>query len=158
MTSAQDFDESLATAREAFEKDPDYVAAGIATDIAEQVARRMSEKDMSRSALAQALGVNRAYITRVLNAPPNLTLRSIAAIALALDAIVRVQLVPVEGGHKAFWAANTAFGESVPNFRAYATANTESALVEAPPMPPQKPDFPRFFGAYLSTTDTPTGV
>ena len=82
--------------RDDFERDPDYVGAGIATEVAERVAWLMDKRNISRSALAERLGVNRAYISKILNAPPNLTVRSIAAIAIALDAKACIELVPAE--------------------------------------------------------------
>ena len=70
-----------------YERDPDYVAEGLALRIAEQAVRLMKEKGISRSQLASLMGVSKAYVTKILNAPPNLTLRTIAALALALGAV-----------------------------------------------------------------------
>ena len=69
---------------EQYEQDPDYVAEGLALHLVEEALRLMEEKGISRSELASQMGVSKAYITRLFNAPPNLTLRSIAHLALAL--------------------------------------------------------------------------
>ena len=65
--------------------DPDFVAAGLALDVAEQVARIISYRGMTRTELAKRMGVSKALVTRALNAPTNMTLRSIAQLAVALD-------------------------------------------------------------------------
>lgn len=64
--------------------DADYIAETMALSFAEEVVRRIEVKGISRAQLARDMGVSRAYITRILDAPPNLTLQSIAKIALAL--------------------------------------------------------------------------
>jgi plasmid maintenance system antidote protein VapI len=69
---------------EEYESDPEYVAEGLALEITEEACRIMLEKGISRARLAELMGVSRAYVTRTLNAPPNLTLKSIAQLALAL--------------------------------------------------------------------------
>ena len=68
-----------------YEQDASYIAETMALRFAEEVARRIEAKGISRAQLARNMGVSRAYITRILDAPPNLTLQSIAKIALALD-------------------------------------------------------------------------
>ena len=73
-------DESLA----GYEQDAEYIAEMMALEFAEEVARRIKSKGISRAQLARDMGVSRAYITRILDAPPNLTLQSIAKIAQAL--------------------------------------------------------------------------
>ena len=68
-----------------YQKDAEYIAETMALRFAEEVARRIEARGVSRAQLARDMGVSRAYITRILDAPPNLTLQSIAKIALALD-------------------------------------------------------------------------
>jgi transcriptional regulator with XRE-family HTH domain len=77
---------------EKFERDADYIAEGLALEITEEVARLMRQKGISRADLAESLNVSRAYVTRILNAPPNLTLRSIAELAIALGTTPHVSL------------------------------------------------------------------
>ena len=52
----------------------------------------MEAKGISRKRLSDEMGVSRAYVSRVLNAPPNLTLRTISAVSIALDVRLRVVL------------------------------------------------------------------
>ena len=76
------------------EHEPDYVAEGIALRFVEELLQIMAQTGMSPGELANRLGVSRAYVSKILNAPPNLTLRSIAAVALALGARPELNLIP----------------------------------------------------------------
>ena len=58
-----------------FEKDPDFVAERLALDVTEEAIQLMEEKGITRAELAELMDVSRPYATRVLHAPPNLTLR-----------------------------------------------------------------------------------
>jgi transcriptional regulator with XRE-family HTH domain len=60
----------------------------------EEASRMMAEQDISRSDLAARMGVTRARVTQLFNAPPNLTLRSIAQLALALRSTPHASLFP----------------------------------------------------------------
>ena len=60
----------------------------------EQMTQLMDENHISRSELADTMGVSRAYITRLFNAPPNMTLRSIATLAIALGVRPQIHLAP----------------------------------------------------------------
>lgn len=83
-----------------YQHDPDYVAEGMDLEVAEQVVLLLEQKGMSRTALASAMGVSQAFVSRVLNAPPNLTLRSIAKLSLALGVRPVVHLVPIQAPPK----------------------------------------------------------
>jgi transcriptional regulator with XRE-family HTH domain len=65
-------------------KDPDFVAEGLSIVIIENALKVMNEKGISRADLAREMGVPKSQISRIFNAPPNLTLLSIARIAVAL--------------------------------------------------------------------------
>jgi len=66
-----------------YEKDPDFVAEGLAIAIIENALYAMECQGVSRADLA-ATGIPKSQVSRIFNAPPTLTLRSIARIALAL--------------------------------------------------------------------------
>ena len=83
-----------------FARDPDYIAEGLAIRIAEQAVRLMEEQGISRTKLASRMGVSKAYVTRLFNAPPNLTLRSLAQLALALGVKAQAGLVTEENATK----------------------------------------------------------
>lgn len=67
-----------------YEKDPDFVAEGLALAIIENALHAMERQGITQSQLAAAMGLPKAQVSRIFNAPPNLTLRSIARLALAL--------------------------------------------------------------------------
>ena len=64
--------------------DPEFVADGLALEFAERVARAMKRQGVTKAELGRRMGVSRAYTTRILDAPPNLTLLSMAKVSLAL--------------------------------------------------------------------------
>lgn len=67
-----------------FVQDPDFVAEGLALRVMNEAALMMEGQGINRAELAKIMGVSRAHVTRMFNAPSNMTLRSIAALALAL--------------------------------------------------------------------------
>ena len=79
-----------------YEKDPDFVAESLAIGLIEQAIELMEARNMTRTELAGRMGVSKAYVTKLFNAPPNLTLRSIAGVAVALGAEPSVSLLPRE--------------------------------------------------------------
>lgn len=79
---------------EQFRDDPDFVAHQILLDLNEQILGRMDELGLRNKDLADLLGVSRAYVSRLLDGRPNLTIRSLAAIAIALHTQPTVSLRP----------------------------------------------------------------
>ncbi len=79
---------------EAFADDPDYIAEGIALGVIEDAIALMAEQGMTKAQLAEAMHVSRAYVTQLFNAPPNLTLRTLAQLTLALGVRPVVTLEP----------------------------------------------------------------
>ena len=82
--------------------DPEYVAEDMAFGVAETVSRIMSLREMSRADLARAMNVSRGYVTRFLQAPPNMTLQTLATVGLALDVVPRVVFPVVISSHVLF--------------------------------------------------------
>lgn len=74
----------LAKYYEKYEKDPDFIAEGLSIAIIENALRVMKHEGISRADLAREMGVPKSQISRIFNAPPNLTLLTIARIAVAL--------------------------------------------------------------------------
>jgi len=77
-----------------YQHDPDYIAELLVIGLNAQVVSRMEATGVRRSDLARRMGVSKAYITRILKGNPNLTLRTIAALSLALEARPIVGLYP----------------------------------------------------------------
>ena len=78
-----------------FEGDPDFEFDRVAIDIGEQIVARMEEQGMTQADLARAMGVSRARVSQILRGNDNLTLKSIVAVAIALDCRVDMLLKPV---------------------------------------------------------------
>ena len=72
--------------------DPEFVADGLALVLAEDIAKAMKDSGVSNAELARRMEVSRSYVTRLLDAPPNLTLMSISKVALALGLAPEVRL------------------------------------------------------------------
>lgn len=71
---------------EEYSNDPEFIAEGLAIDLMEDVARLQQIKGISRSDLAVLMNVSKAYVTKLLNSPPNLTLTTVARLGIALEA------------------------------------------------------------------------
>lgn len=79
-----------------FQGDPDYEFTKVAIDVGEQIVARMEERGMTQADLARAMGVSRARVSQILRGNDNLTLKSIVAVAIALDCRVEMLLKPFE--------------------------------------------------------------
>lgn len=79
---------------EQFRDHPNFVAHQVLLDLNEQMLARMSELGLRNTDLANLLGVSRSYVSRLLDGRPNLTVRSLAAIAIALNTQLTVSLQP----------------------------------------------------------------
>ena len=77
---------------EEFRGDPHYEFAKVAIDVGEQIAARMEEREMTQADLAREMGVSRARVSQILRGNDNLTLKSIVAVAIALDSRIDLQL------------------------------------------------------------------
>ena len=68
-----------------YANDPEYVAEGLAIKVTEEILECLELKGLNQSCLAEQMGVSRAHVSRILNAWPNMTLLTIAKIAVALN-------------------------------------------------------------------------
>jgi DNA-binding transcriptional regulator YiaG len=75
-----------------------YEQERLITWIGEAIAAALEDSGMTRAELARKLGTSRAYVTRVLQGSPNLTLRSLADLAWALGSRVSVSFAPLREG------------------------------------------------------------
>ena len=75
-------------------QDPEYRTYLLLIRLNERICERMNELEMSRADLARKLGVSRAAVTKMLNGQPNMTLKKLVTVAMALDAEVEVSLRP----------------------------------------------------------------
>jgi transcriptional regulator with XRE-family HTH domain len=71
-----------------------YVAESLALDVVTSVWQIMQERGMTQKDLAETVGKNPVYISRLLNGSHNLTLRTIAEILVALGQKARIEITP----------------------------------------------------------------
>jgi len=64
--------------------DVEFLTEGMAIDVANEIRRVMKAQRVTQSELARRMGASRAHISKLLNYTPNMTLRSLVAIAHAL--------------------------------------------------------------------------
>lgn len=65
-------------------------------DLNEKIIAMMAERKVSRAELARRLVVSKAFITKMLNGNPNMTIKTINSLALALDCQLYLDIKPVE--------------------------------------------------------------
>lgn len=63
----------------------EYRFESLLLDITESICRKMKEKNISRSKLAEKLNISRPAVTRMLDGNPNFTLKRLLAVTDALD-------------------------------------------------------------------------
>lgn len=69
----------------------DYWQDVAQTDFAREMHRRMKERGINAAELARRMGTSKAYVSQLLDGG-NFTLLTMVKVAMALDAVVRVQL------------------------------------------------------------------
>lgn len=77
-----------------YKDDPEFRAEGLILKINEELCRLMEDQQINRAELARRLGVQRQFITKILNGTPNLTLLTLVKAATALKCHVDFQFVP----------------------------------------------------------------
>ena len=69
-----------------------FVEEGLILDATEAICETLEKHGMSRANLADRLGESEAYVTQLLNGSSNMTLRTFASIADALDMVPKIEL------------------------------------------------------------------
>lgn len=84
-------------------QDPDVAFEELILDVNEQIVARMRAEGLRRTDVAARLGVSRAFVTRLLDGPGNVTLRTLVRVANALDVDIDLRLRPrrVDGRRQA---------------------------------------------------------
>ena len=90
--AARGYDLKLEQYARDYESDPEFIAEGLSTRVIEEMLRLLEQKGKNRSWLAEKMGVSRAHVSRMLKAPPNMTLLTIAKVAIALEVTPSVSL------------------------------------------------------------------
>ena len=110
-----------------FDNDLDYQSELANLAIAGLLADRMEETQTTRTELARRLGVTQSRVTQLLAGYGNLTVRSIVAAALALDATLAFELVSRSPGSVSL-PVGVANWPELPNAAANAGNNRTLAL------------------------------
>ena len=76
------------------DRNPSFIAQRISLGFIEDVLEIMASKGIGQKELASMLDVSKAYVSRMFSAPPNLTLRSMAQLAVALDSDLTINILP----------------------------------------------------------------
>jgi len=85
-------DMTLTRYAQEYANDPEFIAEGLSMKVIEEMLKYLEQKGLNQSWLAEKMGVSRAHISRILNAPSNMTLLTIAKIAVALGVTPDVSL------------------------------------------------------------------
>lgn len=94
-----------------FETDLEFRTEEVIIEFTEKVVAAMRERDMSRVELAQRLGVSKAFVTKLLNGNPNLTIRTMVSLAAALGCELLVDIQPrAKSSHDRLRRANRETG------------------------------------------------
>lgn len=117
-TGGYSFQKGLARAKKRLA----YHEEGLFLDVATRVIDAMENRGITRSDLARRLGVNPAYITKILHGHANLSLESLAKVAFAMDMRWECLMVPA-GSQLGAFALINGFGDS-------AIRNVKTATVE----------------------------
>jgi len=88
MTPQEKFQQQLAVLM----TKPSFLTEQLLLEINEQFCRIMDEQRISRTELAERIGVKRQFITRILNGNPNITLLTLVKVATALNAKLGFEL------------------------------------------------------------------
>lgn len=79
-------------------KDPSFqrllASESLVTEAAELIARLMDEKKVNKAALAKRLNRSRSWVTQLLSGKTNMTVRTLAELAFALESEVNLQAQP----------------------------------------------------------------
>ena len=74
--------------------DPDFVYERLLLDVNERIVSVMERAGVKKADLAERLGTSRAYVSRLLGGPENVTLRTLVRVAMALESRVEVNVRP----------------------------------------------------------------
>lgn len=91
---------------EQYKDDIDFLTEEAIIEFNEKIVKRLKELNLSRTELANKLGVSKAFITKLLNGNPNLTIKTMVSIAKALDCNLELDLCPKEYEIRKFYLLN----------------------------------------------------
>lgn len=81
---------------EEFKFDTEFLTEELIIEFNEQIVKQMKKMNLKRVELAKKLGVSKAFITKLLNGNSNLTIKTMVALAKALDCKLDIDLCPLD--------------------------------------------------------------
>lgn len=75
---------------ESYKDDFEFRLESIILELTESICKKMKEKNIGRSKLAQLLGVSPAAVTKILNGNSNFTLKTLLSLADSLDLSLKI--------------------------------------------------------------------
>lgn len=101
---------------------------GLVTQVSNEITWLMTERGLTRADLAARMGVSPGRVSQILGGGENLTLRTLAALAAALDARFDIGLSsPKAGDAYTSRAAADADAAPLPNHRSFPRARHQAA-------------------------------
>ena len=80
--------------------------SSLITQVTNEINWYMSERELTRADLASRMGLSPGRISQVLSGGENLTLRTLASLAVALDGQFELELKPCKATHDAYAASH----------------------------------------------------
>ncbi|MCU7891775.1 MAG: helix-turn-helix domain-containing protein [Candidatus Thiodiazotropha sp. (ex Ustalcina ferruginea)] len=74
-----------------------YAEEGLILDVTEAIWELLQAKNISKAELANRMGKSKGFVSQILNGSRNMTLRTLADIAFALDANPKISLLEENG-------------------------------------------------------------
>lgn len=72
-----------------------YEEEGLVLEVTEAICELMQKQNIKRSELARRLGVDKSYITQLLDGSSNMTLKTIADVMFCLDYKAKIKIEPL---------------------------------------------------------------
>ena len=88
-----DFNESLSKSLRELYESKDFYREKLLINFSEKLLEILEDKNLNYQDFAKKLKVSKAYISKIINGKPNLTIKSIADIAFALNLWPEIHLV-----------------------------------------------------------------
>lgn len=98
---------------EKYKDDLEFRMEGVILDFTEKIVIKMKELDLSRAELARRLGVSKAFVTKLLNGNPNLTIKTMMSIADVLDCDLNLDIYPKGFEIRSYYASSKKQGKTM---------------------------------------------
>jgi len=115
---------------ESYKDDFDFRLESFIFDLTERISKRMKERNISRSKLAELLGISPPAVTKILNGNSNFTLKTLLSLADALELDLKIDFKEKEVApsidYKPSYAAAAAGATELPEEYEYIVTSSSS--------------------------------